>query len=378
MPRTLKILQIAKHFDPDTGGIETVTAALAEGLIPQGIVADVLCMGLRGGDYPPVERAFKVVRCAPEVQVGNKTLSAGYMRNVARLQSGYDAALLHLPNPVGMAAAVAFWRKPLLLLWHADIPQAKVRALLEPLDRRAVAQARRVIVPTPIHADGSYLAEAMRDKTSVAPYPFDKTRLAVAATEGDAWNRLDRFIGARRLVLAVGRLVPYKGLADLIDAAVALPDDLAVVIVGTGGLHDALARQVNTLGLSNRVLLAGRCGDAELSALFGRAAIFCLPSVTNAEMYGVVQVEALATGVPIVSTSIPRSGVGWVNRDGISGIVVPPGQPAELAGAIMRIVRDDALHARLSAGASAVFAEAHDMTRASARYASIVRQAVVG
>lgn len=377
MPRPLRLLQIGKHFDPDMGGIETVTAALAEALLAERITADVLCMGLKDHAYPAVVRRYSVVRSAPNIQLGNKTLSLDYMREVARLQPDYDAALLHLPNPVGMLAALLFWRKPLFLLWHADIPQPRLRMLLGPMDRRAIKRATRVIVPTPIHANGSAFAVEMAGKTALAPYPFDASRLAAVATDTPNWHRLRGFIGERRLVLAVGRLVAYKGFDNLLEAAAALPSDIAVVIVGTGGLHDELAAQIDALGLGDRVLLAGRCGDPELSALFARALIFCLPSVTNAEMYGIVQVEALAAGVPIVSTAIPRSGVGWVNRTDVSGLVVPLGDPAALATAINRIAADPVLHARLSAGARRLFEEEHDLARAGSRYASLLRSALM-
>lgn len=377
MPRRVRLLQIGKHFAPDVGGIETVTAALAEALLAEDITADVLCMGLKGHVYPPIDRPYAVVRRAPDVQFGNKTLSLGYMREVARLQPDYDAALLHLPNPVGMFAALASWRKPLFLLWHADIPQPRLRALLAPVDRHAIRRATRVIVPTPIHASGSAFAREMEGKTAVAPYPFDPGRHTVAAVATPEWQRLDAFIGARRLVLAVGRLVAYKGFGNLIAATATLPADVVVVIVGTGELNDELTAQIDALGLGDRVLLAGRCGDAELSALFARALLLCLPSVTNAEMYGIVQVEALAAGVPIVSTAIPRSGVAWVNRADVSGLLVPPGDPAALAAAITRIAADPALHARLAAGARKLFDEEHDFARAGRRYASVIRSALM-
>ena len=279
-------------------------------------------------------------------------------------------------TPLGMLAALAFWRKPLFLLWHADIPQPRLRMLLAPLDRRAIARATCVIVPTPVHASGSAFAADMAGKTAVAPFPFDRSRLAVAATDTLDWHRLDSFIGRRRLVLAVGRLVAYKGFDNLISAASALPSDVVVVIVGTGGLQDELTAQIDALGLGKRVLLAGRCGDSELSALFARAHVLCLSSITNAEMYGIVQVEALAAGVPIVSTAIPHSGVGWVNRTNVSGLVVPPGDPNALAAAINRIVIDPVLHAKLSSGGRRLFDEEHDLARAGARYASIIRSII--
>ena len=373
----LKLLQIGKHFAPDSGGVETVTEALADGLLDADIRADVLCMGLSGRRYEPEARAYRVDRHPPAVQLGNKTISFGYVAAVRRAAAtDYAAALLHLPNPLGIAAALAFWRKPLLLLWHADVPQPRLRQLLSPLDRRIIRRAAAVIVPTPVHASGSYLADAIGPKAMVAPYPFDRRRLAAPSSGSAAMAVIEAFLAGRRLVLAVGRLVDYKGFDRLVAAAATLPDDLAVVIVGTGALDGELHRQIAAAGLGGRVLLAGGLDNGDLSACFARATVFCLPSVTSAEMYGIVQVEALAAGVPIVSTAVPRSGVGWVNRDGISGLVVPPGDAGALSTAIGRIAGDCGLHARLSRGARTLFAEEHDMARAAARYADIIRGVV--
>ena len=373
----MRLLQIAKHFSPDPGGIETVTESLADALPRHGVDSDVLCMGLRGHLYAAVGKSYNVIRKVPELQLGNKTLSLGYVRAVAALQGSYDAALLHVPNPLGVAAVLAVWRKPLFILWHADIPQPRLRRLLAPLDRTAVAQAQRVIVPTPIHATGSHLASIIVPKSAVAPYPFDVGRLAMASVGSPGLARIDSFLRGRRVVLGVGRLVPYKGFDQIVSAASALPADAAVVIVGTGGQLDSLSKQIASVGVADRVLLAGSLDDGDLAAMFKRAAVLCLPSISAAEMYGIVQVEALANAVPIVSTAIPRSGVDWVNRHEVSGLVVPVSDHRALAKALTAILEDPALRARLSDGASRLFREHHNLDGAAARYADIVRSLTI-
>jgi len=124
-----------------------------------------------------------------------------------------------------------------------------------------------------------------------------------------------------------------------------------VTVIGGGGpLAQALAARIDALGLSERVLLPGRIPDAELAAWLAACDVFCLPSVSRAEMFGIVQLEAMAFGKPVVATAIPGSGVPWVNRHGETGLVVSPGDVDALAAALSALLADASLRARLGQG----------------------------
>ena len=156
-------------------------------------------------------------------------------------------------------------------------------------------------------------------------------------------------------MLAVGRLVPYKGFHVLVEAAKQLASDAVVVIVGTGPLQSDLQARIDVAGLAEKVVLAGRQSDASLRALFQRASLFCLPSVERSEAFGVVLIEAMSHGLPVVATQIPGSGVSWVNAHGVSGINVPVGDAHALAAACNEVLASDALRADFSQGARARF-----------------------
>jgi glycosyltransferase involved in cell wall biosynthesis len=372
----LRLLQIAKYFDPDKGGIETVTEGISTALLDEGIRADVLCFAKRRA-YPTLELPYNVIRARPNVEIGNKALSFEYIRQIAALSPHYDAALLHLPNPLGMIGALCGWRKPLILLWHADILPYKILSpFIRTLERASIRQASAVVSPTAMHTQGSYLREALAPKCEVIPYPFFPGRLPAAKLGAPEMLAVNAFLRGRRLVLAVGRLVPYKGFDVLIAAARTLDSSLAVVIVGSGPLADTLGRQAAMPGAAGRVMLAGAVCDGTLAALYQRALTVVMPSVTRAEMYGMAQVEAMSYGVPVVSTCIPRSGVPFVNLHDISGLTVAPGDPAALSAAIGRIAADSALHERLSRGARRICEDEHDSQRAGLRYAALVHRIV--
>ena len=377
MTRPIRLLQIAKHFYPDMGGIETVTQNISEMLPAHGIEADVLCTATRAS-YPPLDVPYTVYRCAPGLHFGrNKSFSPEYLRQIARLSASYDCGLIHLPNPVAVAGVLAAWRRPLIALWHADIPQAPIRALAAPLDWALARKAASIIGPTAVHLTQSHRAAAIGAKGVAIFYPFDPSRLPAPTGASPVADQVRTFLRGRRMSISIGRLVAYKGFDVLIEAAKRFDNDLAAVIVGGGPLEQELRAAVARAGMADRVMLTGPIPDAALADLLDMAWMGCMPSVTAAEMYGVAQVEAFAFGKPVVSTRLARSGVSTINQHDGTGLVVEPGDAAALATAMRRLATDDALHSRLAAGARASFGTDHAIGPISQRYADLIR-AVVG
>ena len=146
------------------------------------------------------------------------------------------------------------------------------------------------------------------------------------------------------MVLFVGRLVPYKGVDVLLRALVGVP--ATTVIVGGGPSSDALRAQAAALGHGDRVVFIDELDDADVTALYHACDMFVLPSVASNEAFGVVQLEAMICGKPVISTDLP-TGVPWVNRHGETGLVVPPRDAEALRAAIMRLLGEPALRLKL-------------------------------
>lgn len=372
----IRLLQIAKHFFPDTGGIETVTQGISEMLPAHDIEADVLCSAT-ARDYSPLTTPYRIFRCPPGLRFGrNKSLSPAYFHKVAALSREYDVAIVHMPNPFAAAAVLAGWRKPFILLWHADIPQRPIRALSAPLDLALARRAAAVIGPTPVHLAESHRAAALTGKGVVIGYPFDRTRLPPPTGASEEASRVRAFAAGRKVALSIGRLVPYKGFDVLIEASRDFGEKVAAVVVGGGPLLAELGAKIVAEGAMDRVMLTGPIGDDALADLLDIAHMGCMPSVTAAEMYGVAQVEAMAFGKPVVSTRLARSGVSYINKHDVTGLVVMPGDRAGLAAALVRLADDSALYARLAAGAAASFAADHAIGPISQRYADLIRRVV--
>jgi rhamnosyl/mannosyltransferase len=177
---------------------------------------------------------------------------------------------------------------------------------------------------------------------------------------------------ARPLVLFAGRMVPYKGVGVLLEALSTL--DVSAILVGEGPSKIQWEAQAEALGLGDRVRFAGTVPHDELAALYHACDLFVLPSVTRAEAFGYVQLEAMACGKPVVSTTVP-SGVAWVNRHEETGLTVPPGDAAAIREAVSTLTADKALRTRLGAEGRRRVLREFTMEQFGARAAGVFTEA---
>lgn len=183
-------------------------------------------------------------------------------------------------------------------------------------------------------------------------------RIGVDTRKWRAIRRAGRAVGPWR-VISVGRLHASKGHDVLVRAIAVLirdGDDVDLRIVGAGPERGALERLARELGVGDRVLFTGSLSEEEVIAELGEADIFALAS--HAEPLGVVYMEAMAAGIPAIGTA--AGGVGEIITDGVDGLLVPPGDPEALAGAIGRLIRDPGLRERLGAAGRARIERAFD------------------
>jgi glycosyltransferase involved in cell wall biosynthesis len=260
-----------------------------------------------------------------------------------------DCVVLHEPNPVAGSALFLRLPAPRLIVWHhSDL----VRPWWAPhtygrIQRALYRRADCVVVTSPIVEAHSSLVRHAR-RVAVIPIGIELDRFQALDPAGVArveevrerWGTSDSTLR----ILFVGRLVYYKGLSVLIEAMTRCAGTLQ--IVGEGPLEGDLRRQIAALGLQARVKFVGRVSDEELPAYYRASDVLVLPSVAKTEAYGLVQIEAMAAKVPVVSTNLP-TGVPWVNQHGITGLIVPPGDAAALAEALTRLSEDPALRRTL-------------------------------
>jgi rhamnosyl/mannosyltransferase len=206
-----------------------------------------------------------------------------------------------------------------------------------------MTKADRIIVTSHRYLETSPELFEYRDKCVVIPLGVGETAFARCDPEAVAEVR-NRF--GNNMILAVGRLVPYKGFEYAIRAMRQVSGTLA--IVGVGPLEQQLRNLVTSLGLTHKVRFLGRVADVR--PYYGAAKVFVLPSISRREAFGIVQLEAMAAGLPLVNTHID-SGVPEVSIHGQTGLTVPPADPDTLAAALQLLLADE--NQRLKMGQAA-------------------------
>lgn len=346
----MKILHVYKDYYPILGGIENHVRLLAEAQAALGHDVTVLVTARGARTTEDVMNGVRVVRAGRLATVASTPLSLALVREVSRRRP--DVTHLHYPYPVGEVAHLLMGRgRRAVLTYHSDVVrQRRLMRLYAPLMQRVLRSVDRIIVTTPNYLESSKVLRAFHDKCSVIPFGIDRQRFC--SVDEDAARALRARLGGGPLLLFVGVLRYYKGLNYLLDAMRRLSARSAVrlVIVGDGPEGGPLRQQAEALGLTGRVHFAGRVSDEELPLYYRAADVFVLPASERSEAFGLVQLEAMSAGLPVVCTEV-GTGTSWVNRHGESGWVVPPKDPGALVAAISALLEDDVLRARMAQGA---------------------------
>lgn len=336
----MKIVHVFKDFYPPlAAGITCYIADVADALARRGHQVEVHVAGVKQSRRDRLPSGVIVHRHRELIRALSMPISPGLLREVRTLNS--DIIHVHLPNPIGELAATLNGNGKVVCTFHAQLGRQKaLEPLYAPLRKRLLSHASTVLVSGEKIATASELSRH-RNKVIVLPFGVSP-RLATGPAQHD-YNS-----DGHLRVLFVGRLVYYKGLDVLLRALVRIPY-ATLRIVGDGVERDSLETLTAELDISQRVTFTGLITDEQLSREYQAANVFVLPSISRAEAFGLATVEAMANGLPAITTSLGTE-TDSVNLDGVSGMVVPPGDVDSLVVALEKL-RDPALRKELSSGA---------------------------
>src|SRR5688572_9957281 len=336
----MRVLHVGKFYPPVRGGMETILKFLCEAG-GAGVRSRVLVSNTRARTEHERGRV-EVTRVASFGRVGTVGVCPTLPLWMRRLAA--DLVVLHEPNPMGFWAYLLARPKGRLVVWlHSELILDRwYYRIYRPFLRFALRRADRIVVSSPPLRERLGSAGG-RDRTVVIPYGIDTEPLqSTAAVTARASAIRARYRGP--LVLFVGRLVPYKGVDVLLRA---LPPSAGTLLVaGDGPLGASLRAVARALGLGDRVVFLGPVDEGELAALYHACDVFVLPSTGPNEAFGLVQLEAMACGKPVLSTDLP-SGVPWVNQHRQTGLVVPPADAVALRAALDALLGDEPLRRKL-------------------------------
>jgi glycosyltransferase involved in cell wall biosynthesis len=332
----MKVLHIGKYYPPFFGGIEKVNFDIVEGLNSLGCETDVLCFNHEEGQTHECDK-YKVTRCKTNLKFSSAPISFQLFRKLRQIHPQYDIIHLHLPNPIAsIALQTSGYKGNIVIHWHSDVVKQHVlKKLYNPFQKAILRKANTIIVTSRKYLEASEDLAPFQLKCSVIPIGIDRKDFQI---NDDFNKKLNLETAGKNVVFALGRLVYYKGFQLLIEAANSLPDETLIFIGGEGELNHKLQEQITANKLEKKVKLIGKIPLDQISSYYQRADVFCLSSCERSEAFGVVLLEAMSFGCPIVCFDIPGSGVPWVAKDGYNATVVADINAAKLAHAIKDIL----------------------------------------
>lgn len=373
----MKIAQIVCAFPPYAGGIGQSAYRLGE-ILSREHQVNTFTLAPHGEKMPKkTEGKQKITFLRPYLRAGHGALP---LFLPFRLLS-YDAIYLHYPffgtDALILLLSCLHRKQKLIIHYHMDTPalpgMKKVLAWpsrwLLPL---IMKRAEKIIVSSRDYADNGQLATVAKlypEKIKAIPFGVetdifrpkiknDNNPIAhQAAALVNFVNR--RFIKrGGHVLLFVGGLDKahyFKGLSVLFRAMKLVPSPISLNIIGTGELRAQYEAEVKSLGLGNKVNFLGRISEDDLIRQYQTADMLILPSVNKHEAFGLVLIEAMACGLPVIASNLP--GVRSVFNDGKQGYFCIPGDVRDLAEKINILSQDETKRQAMAKAARALVEE---------------------
>lgn len=346
----MRVLQFGRFWNEQHGGIERHVSLLGHSLATQGVdvVNLVASSGSQGSDES--RSGYRLIQTPSLGMALGVAMSPALLIRALTLhtESAFDIIHLHFPDPLSHLTSMFLPRNvPRVITWHSDIiRQKRLLALYKPFLGRVAHQADALVAATQAHFDSSTQipSDIPSSRRVVIPYGLDFASLKLDTRTTALRDSLRGRAQGRGMVFALGRHVYYKGF-DVLLAALQHTEAF-LILGGDGPLRLQLERQAIAMGVRDRVLFSGRIPEEDLGAYFHTCDVFCLPSVEPSEAFGLVQLEAMSCGKPVVCTQL-NNGVNVVNVHGQTGFSVPPRDPIALGQCLARLLKDDLLRRQL-------------------------------
>lgn len=348
-----KILQISKYYYPEVGGIEKIAEALSEAIADQ-YEMKVLCFSRKSDNKTDIVKNVEVVRCGMKNEIASQPISLRIIKELRKILTTYkpDYIIIHEPNPY-MTFLLLQQISPtvrLIVYWHSDIVKQKIgKRLLRGLYHKELQRADVVIATSPNYIAGSVYLSSVIHKCIVIPGCINENALQITKESHRVAKEVRKKHPDKIICVGVGRVVPYKGFEYLVNVAKLLDDRFVFYISGCPGKSTPVIQ--NMIKGMNNFFLLGETSDDEQKGYLEASDIFCFPSITKNEAFGLALAEGMYFGKPAVTYTIDGSGVNYVNIDKLTGIEVKNRDVEGYAAALKTLADDKELRVRLGEAA---------------------------
>lgn len=320
-----RILHVGKFYKPIRGGIETVTSDLCESLAQVDYEVTVVTFGK---SIKRITRenlqGVEVLRCPTFGTLWSQPISLSYLLWVFIEMRKHDLIHFHYPNIVGMLPLLFLSsRKKLLIHWHSDVVSNSliITFFVKLLENLLLKKADKVVVTSDAYLNSSKSLQSFKLKTVTVPIGIAERITPIHENlQTDVSTQIRVFLSEHIGILFVGRLVPYKGVPLLLNLLAELDARFRVLIVGGGPDRSQIEQQISSLEINDRCMVLGEVSEVDLSVAYKSCDFFCLPSISRAEAFGVVLLEAMQNGLILIVNKIDGSGANWVNDHDVTGL----------------------------------------------------------
>lgn len=343
-----RVLHISKYYYPFRGGTEQIAQDCVNSLMGK-YEQKVICFNEENVDKRDKVDGIEVFRCGVFKTIASQGLSASFGRRLKNILDSFNPNIIifHYPNPF-VAHYLLKYINPsikLAIYWHLDIVKQKLlKQFFVGQNKRLVERADVLIATSPSYVEGSPWLSSAKDKCRVVPNCINVERLQLSSDAEVMAAEIKEANKDKIICLAVGRHTEYKGFKYLIQAAHLLDDVFQIYISGKGEETENLKAEA---GDDKKIHFLGLVDDVELKGYLTAMDIFCFPSITKNEAFGLALAEGMYYGKPVVTFTIPGSGVNYVSLKDVTGIEVPNRDVKAYAEAMKKLAADENLRKQM-------------------------------
>ncbi len=345
----MKILHLTKYFPPIYGGIENQAKYICDYLYEKKIKTNVLAFGKKNTIKT---KNYKIFEVKPFFTILSQPFSIKYFFLAKKIFNQNDIIHFHYPNIMGLLVCFFFLKKKKLIIhWHSDIVNQKyINLLFYLIEKNLIKRASKIVFTSKIYSKRfKYYKQCKKKITVINCGSHDLSK------EFDRRKELKKkFLKIKKkyekfnIIYSIGRLVKYKGYKYLIKSSKNLDKNTKIIIAGDGKEYGDLQKLIKRQNLSSKVSLIKKISYTDHLIYLKLCKVFCLPSISKNEAFGVALIEAMSFSKPLVSTKIDGSGINFVNLNNLTGYVVPIKNSIKLGKRLFELVNSKSINKNFS------------------------------
>ncbi|PWJ88102.1 N-acetyllactosaminide 3-alpha-galactosyltransferase/rhamnosyl/mannosyltransferase [Oceanotoga teriensis] len=339
-----KALTVNKMYRPEIGGVEIVAESIAKLLKKNNYESKVLTYNNINKLRNDIIDEIEVQRLPTIFQKGPVRWSNKYKKSIKKESVNSDIIIFHFPSfqpEIDLLFRNKYRNAKKICFYHADIVGRGFIGNIynQIITHNFLKKMDKIIVTSPNMKISSKYLEKFQDKIEVIPLFVDTDHFYYREKNKREFLINELKNKKEKIIIYIGRLGRYKGLDYLIESFKELDKKNGLVIIGKGPKEEELKAKVNELNLENEILFLDHVTYKELPEYYSAADLFVLPSIDRGEAFGLVVTEAMACGVPVITTEL-GTGTSFHNFDGITGKVIEPKNSMYLTKAIEEILNN--------------------------------------